>query len=277
MLRIGLFTFLFLIIFAKALIADDCEKYFGSLPPSLRKYFDKDHFADLESQLNEEVAGSLLEVDRSDLAAVANKNSQIISFLNSLPIKQRSSKRSSNLNKKQLNDLFKKVQSHKVAGNCALKKYDPKGSTGFCFGRAMSIHIEALRMGLDKNSIRKIWAVGNLKSGSGSWKYHVATIVRGEDGWYAIDPIFGNPIRLEDWYKTLKKNFDASDNMRIFATEAKRFGPGSSEPYNHWLLHGRDFNRYFDDLLEESRIEAFETLKELREQKLNDKKPPTFH
>jgi hypothetical protein len=48
------------------------------------------------------------------------------------------------------------VKKHPVAGLGALAKYDPSGALGFCFGRAMAVHLSALRLGVDDVDVKKL-------------------------------------------------------------------------------------------------------------------------
>lgn len=158
------------------------------------------------------------------------------------------SKRLPNLNRTQAQEVFSRVVSHPVADRNNLRKYDPNGSIGFCFGRAMAAHLELIKYGVQKNRIRKIWAVGNLKAGGVDWAYHVATIVKADNGsWWAIDPIFERPIKVEDWISKMKP-FDSDNNMTIFTSEAKRFGPWI-QAYTSFELNLDHYNNYFRDLL----------------------------
>lgn len=98
--------------------------------------------------------------------------------------------------------LLKIVSENPVATSSALSIYDPPqngqptGEIGFCYGRAMAAHLIARKMGLDESSMQKIFAAGDMQNGSVRWRFHMATLVRGEDGKdYAIDPIIPSMVR----------------------------------------------------------------------------------
>ncbi|RZA08733.1 MAG: hypothetical protein EOP11_03980 [Proteobacteria bacterium] len=124
-------------------------------------------------------------------------NRTLIDAVDGLPKPKPAAKRLPSLNPEQRAALLKLVDKHPVADAKFYDKYAPEGGTGFCFGRAITAHIEALRMGLDKESIKKIWIVGAMEGTSDSWGHHVATIVRGPKGkWYTIDPNYDTPPNL---------------------------------------------------------------------------------
>lgn len=106
--------------------------------------------------------------------------------------------------------LYHLTATHKVASLDHMQKYDPDGIIGFCFGRSMAAHLIARRMGLRADAIRKMFVVGPLGSGGKiEWRFHVTTIVRGENGdWYAIDPIMGSPLTEPAWIQRVKIGWD---------------------------------------------------------------------
>ena len=86
--------------------------------------------------------------------------------------------------------LFTLSARDKVASIASLDHYDQQ-NIGFCFGRAMAAHLIARGMGLGSDSIRKLFIIGDLRSGADpEWRFHVTTLVRGSEdgGWYAVDP-----------------------------------------------------------------------------------------
>jgi Glutaminase len=221
--------------------------------------FDRKAYSDLEKSAFHSAEQNLFTVPRGTQQEAALANEKVIGDLNRWPQPKGTKDRLPGLNDSQVNALYRKVENNKVASVCSVDKYDPENKgIGFCFGRATTAHIEALRAGIDKDQIRKVWAVGNFKTGMGSWRYHVATIVRGENGnWMAIDPIFGRPLTVEEWYSSMKKYEDPLDtrNMRMFTTEAKRFGPMTGNKYSPASLKtgpgpDPDFNSYFRDLMD---------------------------
>jgi len=114
--------------------------------------------------------------------------------------------------------LYDSAANHKIADVSQLYKYDPQGIIGFCFGRAMTVHLIALRMGLKPESIRKLFIVGALKEhGQILWRFHVTTLVLGDDNtWYAIDPIVGNPLAIQHWMKRMRSIYDKQAEAKFY-------------------------------------------------------------
>ncbi|MGZ3691553.1 MAG: protein-glutamine glutaminase family protein, partial [Pseudobdellovibrio sp.] len=192
----------------------------------------------------------LFSIDRGSPAVARAESEGTIKALNDWPTETANAKRLSGLDNKQIKELYAKVENNETAGLCNINKYDPNGEIGFCFGRATTAHIEALRAGISKDQVRKVWAVGHFKTGSAEWRYHVTTIVRNTEGrWIAIDPIFDRPIPVEQWYKEMQ-GFDVENNMRLFSTRAERFGPDEGAKYTPGQLKASYFNNYFKDLME---------------------------
>ena len=69
------------------------------------------------------------------------------------------------LTKSERQELYKSARHHKVAALEVIGQYDPTGEIGFCFGRAMTVHLIARRMGLASEGVRKLFAIGDLRSG----------------------------------------------------------------------------------------------------------------
>ncbi|RZA09614.1 MAG: transglutaminase domain-containing protein [Proteobacteria bacterium] len=123
-------------------------------------------------------------------------------------------------------------------------------SLGFCWGRAMAMHLKALGAGLPNRSVRKLWAVGDLKNAGTEWRYHVTTLVRHEDGsWYAVDPIFGRPLKADEWFLRMRSEFDAQKTMRIYSSPASRFSPNTWAKYRRAELSKELYHSFFADLL----------------------------
>ena len=88
------------------------------------------------------------------------------------------------------------------------------------------MHLYAQKMGLAKDRIRKVFAVGKLRSGTTSWRYHVTTAIRDGAGlWWAVDPIAGRPMKIEDWYAAIREKYDPQLSMRLFSTPARQISP----------------------------------------------------
>ena len=133
------------------------------------------------------------------------------------------------------------------------EKYDPKNQgIVFCFGRAMFVHLELAMRNLDRDSIKKAFVVGPMSTGDGnSWGWHVTTIAQSEDAqgneiWLALDPVTGLKT-LDDWYEEMYNYFSTDKKLKIYVTEAGKFGP-SPGFYNHIGLENEFYNSYFTDL-----------------------------
>ncbi len=122
----------------------------------------------------------------------------------------------------EIQDLYKSVIVNPVTTLQRIRRYDPTGEIGFCFGRAMGAALIARAMGLERGSIRKLFIVGDLKSSSSAsteWRFHVTMIVRGADAngnltWYAIDPMMYwggdfNPLTVDQWIERVRKYWDS--------------------------------------------------------------------
>lgn len=232
---------------------------------------------EVEDELLKDLDGSYFDIRTTPRKAAA-WNERMFTALENMqlpPVQVRG--RMGSMSQAQIQALYDEASTDKVADYAKVKKYDPTGGIGFCFGRAMNAHLYALRAGLAKESIRKIWAVGTMKYDRIFWRYHVTTIVRRTDGnWMAIDPEYNKPITIREWFKVVKA-MDADDKLQFFTSSAKRFGPGSNDTYSNDQLDpkkldpraGDAYNGYFHDLLAEAREEAREIM-QMRKDSEND-------
>jgi hypothetical protein len=204
---------------------------------------------------------NLLTLSRGSVQEATLANNEVLSGLKNLPIESVSLKRKAGLESNEIQELFRQVYDNPVASLTKVSDYEKNlEGAGYCFGRAMAVHIKALMNGADKNSIRKVWAVGDLQSNGADWRYHVTTIVRDKNGkWMAIDPFMEKVLPIEEWYTAMKK-YDSSGNMRIFETEAKQFGPNSEKKYSPKMLENKSYSNYFDDLMESFQAETKELM-----------------
>jgi hypothetical protein len=129
--------------------------------------------------------------------------------------------------------VYDAMSNHEVASVSQLKKYDPDGRTGFCFGRATSVHMELLARGVQKESIRKVWAIGEMDTGEGfKWGHHVATAVQADEGgWWVIDTSGFGLKSLPDWLAEMNK-YSANQSIRLVVTSPSRFGPKMDAAYS---------------------------------------------
>jgi hypothetical protein len=150
-----------------------------------------------------------------------------------LSIAQSSPATLKSLDRAQRQALWRAAFRHKVAGidyDEKLAKYDPTGIIGFCFGRAMAVHLLARKTGLAEENIRKLFVIGDLRSGPNpEWRFHVTTLVKGEDGhWHAIDPILRGPMRAESWVSMVQSVWDRGRKARFYAVPASTVIPDLS-------------------------------------------------
>lgn len=189
-----------------------------------------------------------------DPKLIHQQNRQVIQQIESLEDVRRNPNRVSALSAKELRKLFNYATHHPVAGIQALKKYDPTGEIGFCFGRALFLHLELLRRGVAKESIKKVFAVGEMlevdSTGQNAitWQFHVATAVLGKDGkWWVLDPSYGL-MELREWYRFMKV-MAVNHRMSLFSTPLSKIGPSAWE-YNTQPggLFDPYYRKYFQDL-----------------------------
>ncbi|MBT3585182.1 MAG: hypothetical protein HN509_09755 [Halobacteriovoraceae bacterium] len=157
------------------------------------------------------------------------------------------------LNPRIARDVLSTLRSHSVVSLYSYDKYDPKNQgIGFCFGRAMFVHLELAMRNLDRDSIKKAFVVGSMSTGDGnSWGWHVTTIAQSKDQngnevWLALDPVTGLKT-LKEWYKEMYNHFSTDKKLKIYVTESGKFGP-SPGFYSHPNLENQFYNSYFTDL-----------------------------
>jgi len=144
------------------------------------------------------------------------------------------------------------------------RSYDPQGNIGFCFGRAMYLHLQLLRHGVAKDSIKKIFAIGPMRTGEINWQFHVATMVKDKNSndWWVLDSNLPRPLSIEKWIEYYQKFridqtsmffgfFKKTDNeksIRFYVTEASKFG-SSAWQYSPQSLNDPFYNNFFKDML----------------------------
>ena len=88
----------------------------------------------------------------------------------------------------------------------------------------MAVHLIARKMGLADQSVKKLFVIGDLRSGSDSeWRFHVTTLIKGTEGnWFAVDPIMTPPlasgasILIEEWIGTIQNVWDKQHQARYY-------------------------------------------------------------
>lgn len=197
--------------------------------------------------------GDLFSIARRNPKETAELNDAVFRSLKTEQIQPGpGSKRRPGLSQEQIQALFKEVSENPHVQESGCGSYRGSAHFGFCWGRAVAAHLKALHPStrLHNQAVRKLWAVGDLRSGETRWRYHVTTIVRGTDGsWHAIDPNYAEPLSAEDWYYNMKDNFDVTKTMRIFATPATRNGAGSWDRYSKAEFTREEYKDFFADLM----------------------------
>lgn len=197
-------------------------------------------------------------IDTPNKIEVANQKA--ITEMYKKPVKNKHSQRRNFIEKHEAIDLLYRLKSDPVTTYDNQEMYDPKGHFGFCFGRATWVWLEAIKLGLAKDSIKKIFLVGPMHAGNIQWQFHVATAVRGKvkglffdrETWYVIDPNFERPMTLEAFYEHYRQ-FSIDKKLRLFVTEPQRLGPSSTFKFGPQAYSNsnneKEYNAYFADML----------------------------
>lgn len=167
---------------------------------------------------------------RQDVAAktpeqVVRENENTLAELHAYIPKQNTS-RAQTVPIRWAKELLSVAYNHSVVGWNARETYKRDGvEIGFCFGRAMFMHLMLLKMGVQKDSIKKIWAVGPMQTSNGiTWGHHVSTIVYSrEQGWVAVDTNHANPLPVKDWMAHYKAQ-NTDGKLKFYITEPEKFG-----------------------------------------------------
>ncbi len=151
--------------------------------------------------------------------------------------------------------IYNMILRHPIVSPYMERVYDPNDELGFCFGRALFVHLELLGRGVNRSDIRKAFVIGPMFAENLHWSFHVATTVRGKDGkWWVIDsPPFGNGVvELEEWYKH-QLGFSEDGKLRLYLTNPQQFTPTQIR-YTRGVLQETVYRNYFEHLLEEFRM-----------------------
>jgi hypothetical protein len=228
------------------------EQYTSCILEKFRETIFPPQSPELE-QLLAELKIDFRDIPHSDSASAARWNANVLQSIADIPLPNKPN-RASAIDQEQASRLLDAVKNHPVASLSVIKKYDPDDRLGFCFGRAMAVHLEANALGIDQNSVRKLFAVGNLSDGKGgNWNYHITTIIRASDGdWWAIDPIMDHVMKVRDWYEIVRDQLDNGKNMQIYSTPPTRFARGVGkyqkvDPYYFINIYLRDLIKSFKE------------------------------
>lgn len=150
------------------------------------------------------------------------------------------------------------VQRNEVTGYDFRERYQrPNVEIGFCFGRATFVHLALLKMGLYRDSIVKLWAVGPMQTPGVTWDFHVATAAYVKDhGWMVLDSNYSEPMSVSNWFREMSKQNETADRkLRLYVSEPNRFGVDTGK-YSRVQM-GLDLNRetdwyqhYFVDMMQ---------------------------
>ncbi len=237
------FTGLAVVFNAEAIVFDGAlENY----PNNLRTYYYKE----------------IYPLSSNDLA---NLNLQTINKIQNIKPTQ-VSRRASQVPLQQVDQLHKVINQNPVTNPNVTYKYNPpRIDIGFCFGRATFAHLMLLKMGLQKESIMKIWAVGPIKTPTVTWEFHVATIAYTQElGWMVIDNFFDRPLSVRRWTELISL-MNTNSRMRIYITPAEKFsiltGKYDRTDLGLDLALNRDWYRhYFIDMMKSFRESNLENL-----------------
>lgn len=227
--RLAIVVFIFAIVFTNRLWAKDSsqEKITAAcvrkqLNPSLQ-------FGPTSPELEviKSNHGNLFKIKKVSPEETERLNDDALRSLGSVPEPSNlGPRRAVFFSESEIQNLFQNVVTNSQVSAALCGKYRGSEQRGFCWARVFAIHLMAIRAGAGNQNVKKIWALGTLKSGKDLWRYHVATVVRGPDNqWFAVDPIFKTHLPVEEWYKKMKSQYDADGRMRIYITEGTRFGP----------------------------------------------------
>jgi len=208
-----------------------------------------------EAQVIAENQGNLMMLTPLNPDRAKELNNRVLAALKREAIPPAGAQTKGAFTQEEIVGLYRTVNNNHQVQESLCGRYQGSQDYGFCWGRAMAVHLKALQSRLVNKSVRKLWVVGDLSRDPKAldhWKYHVTTLVRSTDGdWYAIDPIFSRPMRMEEWVSTVQRDYDHKKTMRVLATPAQRFNAASKAPYNRADLVESSYNGFFIDLMEE--------------------------
>src|SRR5688500_8954324 len=143
------------------------------------------------------LAFSLFAVSLSALAELPERT--LLTWYRAIDAESPSDKKALSL--KQIEAIYEEIERHRVTRLHALPEYDPEGVIGFCFGRAMAVHLMARKLGLAPSGIKKFVMVGRLRLKSPKpeleERFNSATALLAMDGrWYVIDTYAAGVARL---------------------------------------------------------------------------------
>lgn len=170
---------------------------------------------------------SLIDIQlRLSQAEIKSNNKHVVELLNSELKLEAIEGKNLKSSEKDAQVIYEALDNNFVHRNDDC--YDPKGTIGFCFGRATIAHMEAIVRNTHPGAIRKIWIAGDM----GKWGHHVATMIYTVNGWRVLDTNLGKVVTVDVWLKTYMPMKQGPKDIMVFVTQAGRFGPYDNKPYN---------------------------------------------
>ncbi len=182
----------------------------------------------LKDKFKQQVGLDLIEQWENEAEAKSVKgidalNKKELKDLNSLPLTFREN-RFSVVDQDLAQLLVSSLSLHPVVSSLLTKYEDPSHEVeiGYCFGRATYVHLLLLYLGLEKESVKKLWLVGPMNIENDTWEFHVATAVRSETGnWLVIDNETGL-LTAEQWLEHFKKSSE-DQKLRLYVSDPEKF------------------------------------------------------
>lgn len=126
-------------------------------------------------------------------------------------------------------NVLKQTRHHFVASPSRVTDFEDGDQIGFCFARALLIHYLLLKGDVPQCDIHKIFAIGELMVDHRIWKFHVAVMLHDKGQPLVIDPLFEQPVPLEEWIAAVE-NLDIKfpyPRVRFYITDPRKFLPAS--------------------------------------------------
>lgn len=203
------------------------------------------------------------EAKNKSLKEISSLNAATIDFIENYKptriVETQKGQRLNSITRSWAEKVVASIDKHPVVSSYQYHKYNRANvEIGFCFGRATYAHLALMNMGLNRDAIKKIWAVGPMDNGQ-KWQFHVATIVRAaDDTWYAIDNVPGRLVNVREWSQ-LMLSWNKTGTLRFYITDPEKFSvslgqysrvqlgldlPKEEDWYQHYFV---DLMRWFKE------------------------------
>lgn len=189
---------------------------------------------------------------------IAELNEATLSMLDAYRPDDTSDRRHDFLPSRELAEkVLMSIDRHQVVSYYASEKYQQRGTEiGYCFGRGCYVDLMLMRLGVDRDSIKKIWAVGPMAAGGITWQFHIGHMARMPDNtWVVIDnvPSDNQVYTARQWGEHFKQQ-NKDGTLRLYITDSDKFTPslGAYDPVQLGLnvKRARDWYKgYFQDLM----------------------------